>query len=175
MNDNPLPPLVDSVTEVAAIGYLLRALGAYHDYAFVTVEGLPTSSIFVDETNVLIVTTTAPAPVYRAAIRKAAIARRADLILIRTPRLAVDTLTVSVDVAAAALPCQPWIEHDLSIGIYDGRTWLVPDHSGPCFSVTSEGLNFEMIAPFDTALEKCAGLRHAGHILAQLVIPIGVR
>ena len=172
MNDN-IP--LGCTTETTAIGYILFALCASDAYDYVEVSGLP-SAVFVPECNVMIAVTTAPAPSYRRAIGKAAAAWGADVILIRTRPIDDMLMIATVDVVAAALPCDPWTESDMSIwtdGL--GAVWLVSDGTGPCVSITNHGFNIEMVPPHHSQANRQAGIYRAANDLARFANPIGAR
>lgn len=154
-----------------AVGLLLEALAAGGTYDQVTLPGLP-HAIHVPERDAIIAATTAPAPMFGAELEAIAAERRLDIVLLRVGDLDAARPVIGVDFALGSLPCAVWAVSNFSLYHDAYGTWLVPAHFGPAVSVTWEGMNLEITAPYGDFLERAAGIARAARNLSRLFQPV---
>lgn len=133
--------------------------------------GLP-HAVHVPERDAIIAATTAPAPMFGAELETIAAERHLDIVLLRVGDLEAACPAIGVDFALGSLPCSVWAETKFSLWQDAYGTWLVPAGFGPAVSVSREGFNLEIAAPYADLLERAAGIARAGRDLARLFQPV---
>ena len=158
----------------AVRGYILEALDASHSYDLIAVHGLPPGSIVVPERDVMIAATMAPPARYRGAVDRVASERLLDVLLLRIGNFEDAPIRVDVDLTLAAMP-GIWVENDLRIWTDYQTRWLVPGGFGASVLISSDGLQLDLVAPFETLAQRDAGITRAEQEMARLLDPVRVR
>lgn len=172
MNNDVLPRVdLRSVT----LGYLLYALNTNGEYAQSPGWALPDATVLVENRGAVLSMTTAKPPLFRGAVTSLAATLHHDVVLLRVGDVGSDYVEVTADVSLGLLPCaMPWVMGGLEPWVsLEGELWLVPDTVSAAVSVTDEGLHLEMVAPYQTLAERCAGVLRAAREMADLPTSLG--
>lgn len=163
--------LPTSDLESVVLGYLLNALDINDTYACTLEAALPDATIYVEERGAVLGVTTAPAPLFRAAVAGLAAEQRYDVVLVRVAIVGEDLVRTTVDLSLGLLPgADPWPMNGMEPWVSrDGALWLVPPTFGPAVSVSNAGVVLELLPPYQTLAQRTAGVLRAAGELASLM------
>jgi hypothetical protein len=138
--------------------------------------GMPSDTVYLEAVSTVLGFTCVAAPMFRAKVHKLASTQSLDVVLLRCCLTSADILPISADVTLAGGGLAPFDLHDLALYRHgDATLWLVPTGFGGAIRLCADGPELCLVPPYQTLVERAAGIYRTAGELAALLYPQGVR
>ncbi len=142
------------------------------DAMIVSGGGMPIDTVHLSAARVILSFSCVQKPMFRAKVHKLACGLSLDVVLLRCCLTPADILPVSADVTLAGGGLVPFDMTDLSLyRHHDTGLWLVPGGFGAALRLGSDGVELCLVPPYETLLERAAGIYRTACELAALLYP----
>lgn len=152
--------------------FLLDTFGQ-HDGARAN-YGLPAGAVHLKDRQLIVAATPCDPPLFHDAMRKAAAATGADVIVVHHG-LHPEALNPVQFSALVHMSREPYLLEDMILYFHpaDGY-WLVPSGKGPFIALGEDGLRVDFEPPFITFHERCDGVCKAAAMIVRATRAVGV-